>query len=78
MSTIFSIYDNFLGMFPAPYHGLISIALAILIVIGIYKIIKQDFIWLIVLIILLPASIPILKNIWDSILSLITFLLSRG
>lgn len=78
MDTIFSLYNQFLSNFPDKYHGLISLFLAILIVFSIFKVLKKDFIWLIVLIILLPASIPILKSIWDSIVEILHFLLTQG
>jgi len=78
MNQIFSIYDNFLAIFPPSFHGIISLILFILIVIGIIKIIQKDFIWLIVLIILLPASIPILVNLWNFIIGLLQFLLNKS
>ena len=77
MDQIFSIYNQFLSYFPSNLHGIVSLALAVLIVIGIVKVIKKDFIYLILLIVLLPASIPILKNIWDSLSNIIKFLLTK-
>jgi len=77
MDTIFNAYTQFLNYFPVSIQPLISFALAILIVIGVIKVIQKDFIYIILLIILLPASIPILKNIWDSILNIIQFLLKK-
>lgn len=77
MQTIFNFYEQFLSNFSAEYHGLISFCLAMLIVVGIYKIIKKEFIWLIVLVILLPASIPILKNIWQALIEALRYLLSK-
>lgn len=77
MDQIMSIYRQFLGYFPANLHGVVSLALAILIIIAIYKVIRKDFIYIILLIVLLPASVPILKNIWESLVSIIKFLLER-
>lgn len=77
VGNLYSLYDQFLGNFPRNTHGLISIGLAILIVFGIYKVLKRQLVYLILLIILLPASIPILRNIWSQILELLKFLLSR-
>lgn len=77
MSQIYSIYNQFVSNFPPVYQGWISIILVILIFIGVYKIIKREFVWLIVLIILLPASVPILKNVWESIITFIQFLLAK-
>jgi hypothetical protein len=78
MDSIYQIYNQFLSYFPASIHPLINIVLAILIIYGIFKVIKQDFVYIILLVILLPASIPILKNIWESILNLVKFLLGTN
>ncbi|MEJ0021977.1 MAG: hypothetical protein WDN47_05430 [Candidatus Doudnabacteria bacterium] len=77
MEQISSIYNQFLSFFPANLHGLVSLVLAILIVIGIFKVIRKDFIYIILLIVLLPASVPILKNIWESLVNILNFLLSK-
>lgn len=77
MEQILSIYDQFLGFFPRSIHGAVSFVLAILIIYAIYKVIKHNFIWLILLIILLPASKPILLSIWDGAVHTVKFLLTR-
>lgn len=77
MDQIFSIYNQFLGYFPSSIHGMVSLVLVILIVIGIIKVIRRDFIYIILLIVLLPASWPILKNIWESLANVLNFLLTK-
>jgi len=77
MDQIFSIYNQFLGYFPDNLHGFVSLALAVLIVIGILKVIKREFIYIVLLVVLLPASLPILKNIWDSLSTVLKFLLTK-
>lgn len=77
MDGIYQIYNQFLSYFPAGLHGLVSFLLAILIIYGVIKVIQKDFVWIIALIILLPASVPILKNIWDSLAHIINFLLAK-
>jgi hypothetical protein len=77
MDQIYSIYNQFLSYFPSNLHGLVSLALAALIVIGIFKVIKRDFIYIILLIVLVPAAFPILKNIWESLVNIIKFLLQK-
>jgi hypothetical protein len=77
MDQILSIYNQFLSYFPTQLHGLVSLALAILIVIGIIKVVRRDFIYIILLVVLLPASWPILKNIWASLANIINFLLAK-
>lgn len=75
MQNIYEIYNQFLSYFPSSVHPLISLILAILIVYGIFKVIKQEFVYIILLVVLLPASVPILKNIWDSVVNIIKFLI---
>ena len=77
MDQIYSIYSQFLSYFPENLHGIVSLALAALIVIGVFKVIKREFIYIILLIVLLPASVPILKNIWESLSNIIQFLLMK-
>lgn len=77
MDAIYSIYNQFLNYFPKGLHGVVSLALAILLIFGIYKVLRRQLVYLILLIILLPASVPILKNIWEQLLALIKFLLNQ-
>ena len=77
MQSVYSIYYQFLGFFPEKLHGIISIVLAVLIVIGIYKVLRKQLVYLVLLIILLPASSPILKKVWEQVLDLLQFLLSK-
>lgn len=74
---IYSIYDQFLSYFPEKVHGFVSLGLAILLVIGIYKVLRRQLVYLILLVILLPASVPILKNLGEQIVTLLKFLLSK-
>lgn len=76
MGELQNLYLEFLNNFPAELRPIISIGLAVLIVYSVFKIIKKDFIYFIVLIVLLPGSVPILKTIWQGILSLVKFLLN--
>ncbi|MBU6447314.1 hypothetical protein KGQ24_00545 [Patescibacteria group bacterium] len=77
MDSIFQIYNQFLNYFPANLHPLVSLVLAILLVYGIIKVIQKEFVYIILLIVLLPASVPILKNIWASVANIINFLLTK-
>lgn len=70
-----NLYLEFLHNFPPAVQPIISILIAALIVYAIVQIIKKDFIYFIALIILLPASVPILKNIADTVVQFIRFLI---
>lgn len=77
MDELYKIYNQFLSNFPPSIHPLVSIVLAILLIYGIIKVIQKDFVYIILLVVLLPASLPILKNIWQSLANIITFLLAK-
>ena len=77
MDQIYSIYNQFLSYFPSELHGVVSLGLAALIAIAFFKIIKKEFVYIILLVVLLPASLPILKNIWESLVNIIKFLLTK-
>ncbi len=77
LQSVYDIYSQFLGYFPPKLHGIVSIVLAVLIVVGIYKVLRKQLAYLILLIVLLPASGPILKEVWEQILQLLQFLVSK-
>ena len=77
LQNLYGIYDQFLNYFPSQLHGWISLALAVLLVVGIYKVLRRQLVYLILLVVLLPASVPILKNVWQQVLEIMRFLLSR-
>jgi hypothetical protein len=77
MDQILEIYNQFLSYFPAGSQWLVSVVLACLLVLAIYKVIKKNFIYIVLLIIILPASVPIFKDVWQNLLALLKFLLTK-
>lgn len=77
IDQIYSIYNQFLGYFPEQFRWVVSLVLAALIVVAIFKIVKKNFIYIILLIVLLPASVPILRNIWENAVDLVKFMLTK-
>lgn len=75
MQTLEELYRQFLGFFPVFLQPVISLVIAIFLVFSIIQVIKRNFIYLILLVVLLPAAIPVLKEIWKSVLAVIKFLL---
>lgn len=76
MSEIQNLYLQFLSNFPARLQPIISLGLALLVIYSVFKVIKKDFVYLIALVVLLPASVPILKSVWEGILAFVKFLLN--
>lgn len=75
MEDIKNLYNYFLSLFPVFLHPFISAGLAGFLIFSIFQVIKRNFIYMIVLVILLPASIPILKSVADSVISLVKYIL---
>lgn len=76
MSEIQNLYIQFLNNFPEATRPIVSILLAVFLVYSVIKVIKRQFIFIIALVILLPASVPMLKSVWQGILDFIKFLLN--
>jgi hypothetical protein len=76
MEQIQSLYLEFLANFPVNVRPIISVALGVFLIYSIFKVIRKDFVFIIALIVLLPASIPILQNVWQGIITVIKFLLN--
>ena len=78
MEFLQNLYSQFLSFFPSFMHPIISIIVVIFLVYSIVQALKRNFIFLIVLVVLLPASIPILKNVVDILIGFIKWLLGMG
>lgn len=77
MNEIQSLYLQFINIFPAGVRPIVSIVMAVFLVYSVVQVVKRNFIYLILLVVLLPASVPILKGVWEGILIIIRFLLGR-
>jgi len=76
LTDIQNLYLQFLSNFPASVQPIVSIAVVVLIVYSIFKVVQKDWIFLIALIVLLPASKPILVSVWQGVVVFIKFLLN--
>lgn len=77
MNEIQSLYLQFINIFSAGVRPIVSIVMAVFLVYSVVQVVKRNFIYLILLVVLLPASVPILKGVWEGILIIIRFLLGR-
>ncbi len=75
MNQIQSLYHQFISIFPPTIQTLVSIGLFIGLVVILLDLVKRNFIWLLLLILFVPAAIPILKNISDNLLVFLKILL---
>lgn len=70
-----SLYLQFLNNFPAKYQPIVSVVFAMLIIYTVVRIIRKDFIFLILLAILVPTSIPVMKSVWEGLMAIIKYLI---
>lgn len=75
MLQLFNLYNQFLAYFPAQYHSLVSLIILVVFIGALYNLVKRNLIWLLLLILIVPTSIPILNNIWQGILEIMRYLL---
>lgn len=78
MDFLFKAYDVFISNFPVQYQGLISLGLLAVIVISVYHLIRKSLLWLFLLILFVPASIPILSKIGQGIILFLKYLVARA
>ena len=78
LDQLFARYDIFLQQFPLLWHGPISLILALAIAGLIWHVLRQSGLWLILLLFLVPALIPVLRGVAVGIIEILKFLLSRA
>ncbi len=78
MDLLFHAYDIFISNFPKAYQGLISVGILAVIVIGLYHLIRKSLLWLVLLLIFVPASIPIISRIGTGLLEFLKYILSKA
>jgi len=69
-SQINDYYNKIFDFIPAQYRVIIAVVVIAVLAISIFKFLRRNFIWIIIVILLLPATWPALKLIWEKIISL--------
>ncbi|MBI4128189.1 MAG: hypothetical protein HY459_03920 [Parcubacteria group bacterium] len=77
MQKLSALYDRFLSLFPPEWHTVVSIAIIVLLVWWLLKLIKHNLIFIILLVIFVPASIPILVQIVNALIDFINRIIAR-
>lgn len=74
---IIDLYEEFLAAFPVQLHFLISLAIFVVLIVWLYKLVSKNLGWLILLVVFVPASIPLLKQIGQTVLEFLKHLLKK-
>lgn len=65
-------YNSFINLFPDQFQWIVSLILILAIASFLFKMIKKNWLWIILLFVLFPGLLPILKNVFDSLTALVT------
>jgi len=68
MNQIIALWERFISIFPIELQGLIALGIFVGLVVLILDLVKCNLLWIILLIIFVPASIPIFRTIVNGIL----------
>jgi hypothetical protein len=69
------LYDQFLQFFPDPWHPWVSLGIFVLMVLAILRNFRFGLIGVILLVLFVPASIPVLRSIGIGIVQLASHVL---
>lgn len=78
LEQIYSLWLDFLALFPDSIRWLVSLLIFIFFVKVIIDLVKKSFVWLLLLILFVPASIPLLKEIFSSLVSFLQLILPNS
>jgi len=64
---IFALYNDFVSVFPEQYQWIISLLIILALAAWLWKLIRKNIVWLVLIVVLFPGILPIMKNIFDSL-----------
>lgn len=68
---IYTAYAAFINRFPEEYQWLVSLIVGVAVIWFLIKLIRKNWLWIVLAIILFPGILPILKNFFDSLTTLL-------
>jgi hypothetical protein len=77
MDNLFQIYDKFLSLFPDGWHTIVSTIVLLAMIILVLKYWKVGIIGIVLLVIFVPASVPVLKNIGMSVVDVVKHVINK-
>lgn len=67
---IFNIYNQFVGIFPEKFQWIVSIIIILALAAFLWNLIKKNWMWFVLVIVLFPGIVPILQNVFNSLAKL--------
>lgn len=77
MNVAFETYDKFLHMFPDGWHTIVSAIIILAMIMLILRYWKVGIIGIVLLVIFVPASVPVLKNIGNTIFDIVKNVINK-
>ena len=67
IERLFDVYNSFISIFPEQYQWVVSLILVLAIASFLFNLVRKNWLWLILIVVLFPGILPLLKNIFDSL-----------
>lgn len=64
---VMDAYNAFVQMFPEQFQWVVSLIILLAVATFLFKLIKKNWLWIVLAVILFPGILPVLKNIFDSL-----------
>ena len=64
MTQIIDYYDKAINVIPEPYRLPVSIIVLVFLIFALISFMKKNLVWMVIFILLLPASYPALKQVY--------------
>ena len=77
MDNLFQIYDKLLSLFPDGWHTIVSTIVLLAMIMLVLKYWKVGIIGIVLLVIFVPASVPVLKNIGMSVVDVVKHVINK-
>lgn len=68
---LFRLYNQFISIFPEKYQWVVSLIIILAVAAFLWSLIKKNWMWIILLVIIFPGVLPILQNIFNSLSKLV-------
>ncbi len=75
LDKLYTLWLDFIALFPSSIRWIISLVIFIVLAKAIFNLVKKSFIWLLLLILFVPASVPLIKEIFIAIIEFLKFIL---
>jgi len=69
---IFTLYNQFISIFPPQYQWVVSAIIFFAVAGFMWNLIKRNWLWLILLVVVFPGILPVLQNIFNSLAKMFT------